>query len=122
LKNQKRPAIDAIRRTPRGIPTASPMVRDVDESEEEGDVAGDVSEAAVAPADVADDEDIVDDEFEVVVSLGAFAVVVLVIVVATGRGGQRLPDASSTPRNSPGMKLNSCDEVQQEGLVPLLQQ
>lgn len=63
-----------MRRSPRGIPTASPIVRDEsEEDEEEG--AGDVSEAAAIPAEDVDD-DSVDDELELVVSLGAFAVVV----------------------------------------------
>lgn len=99
------------------------MVRDVDESEELEEGAGDVSDAAAAPADVPDEVEVesVDDEFELVVSLCAIVVVVLVTVVVGGKGGQRLPDASSTPRNSPGMKLNSCDGEQQESL-PLPQQ
>lgn len=111
----------ASSRTPRGMPTASPIVREVDELDE-AEVEGeeDVSEAATAP-DVVTVEASSNDEFELVVCLCAFAVVVLVMVVVGGRGGQRLPAASNTPRNSPGMKLNSCDGEQHVSL-PLPQQ
>lgn len=105
------------------MPTASPIVRDVDESDEvEADGLGEVSDAGAASAEDVD-VDSIDEEFELVVSLAAFAVVVLVMVVSAGKGGHRLPDASSTPRNPPGMKLNSCDGEQQLPLpVPLAQQ
>lgn len=98
-------------------------MRDVVESEDaEDEGAVEVSDAAAAPADVAEADSICE-EFELdVVSLGAFIVEVLVTVTAAGRGGQRLPDASSTPRNPPGMKLKSVDELQHEAAVELLQQ
>lgn len=98
-------------------------MRDVDELEEEDEGAGDVCDAAAAPADVTDEVEVgsVKDEFELVVSLCAIVVVVLVMVVG-GIGGQRLPDASSTPRKSPGMKLNSVDGEQHVSLPLTLQQ
>lgn len=123
MKKKKRPAIDARRRTPRGIPTARPTVREAEEESDDLDGVRVCEE--VAPSDEMGEAEVdcVDDDVAagVVVDLAALSVDVLVIVVATGKGGHKLPDASSTPRNSPGMKLNSLDGEQHDAL-PLPQQ
>lgn len=104
------------------MPTASPIVCDVEEScradDEEGD---DVSEVA-APADAPEELvlDSVDRDPELVVSLPPFTVDVLVIVEG-GEGGLRWPSSSSPPRKSPGMNSNSVEEGQHVSL-PLPQQ
>jgi len=111
-----------MRRTPRGTPTASPIVRDVEESCGAGDEEGDDVSEVAAPADASEEVvfDSVDRDPELVVTLPPFTVDVLVIV-AGGEGGLILPSPSNAPRKSPGMNSNSVEE-EQHVPVPLLQQ